>query len=159
MEETVLQRARELAEGLLERLEIESSVDLVAEDEHLMIRLESEEAGRLIGPEAETLAAFETILNRMVSRGDRSTPRIRVDAGGYRERRMEELRKKARDLAERVRETGRDFYIDGLNSYDRRVVHQALVGDPSIRTYSEGGPGSREKRLIIARDETQGSTA
>ena len=44
--------------------------------------------------------------------------------------------KDIRALAEQVRATGRPAQLEPMNSYDRRIVHNAFKDDPQVTTYS-----------------------
>jgi predicted RNA-binding protein Jag len=68
---------------------------------------------------------------------------LRVECGGFRDRRDAALETEARALAERVRSEGRPLTMPPLNAYERRVVHVALSGVPGIATYSVGEGADR----------------
>jgi spoIIIJ-associated protein len=41
-----------------------------------------------------------------------------------------------RELADRVRITGRSLQLEPMNSYERRLVHNAFKDDPDVATWS-----------------------
>ena len=64
--------------------------------------------------------------------------RVIVDVEDYRKRREERLEERARELAERVRETGREEELDPMNSYERKLVHDAVADIDGVETVSRG---------------------
>ena len=71
-----------------------------------------------------------------------------VDVEHYRAMRDDTLVEKVRHLAQAVRSTGRPLQTDPLNSYDRRIVHNAFKDDPDICTWSPQDD-ARVKRITI----------
>jgi spoIIIJ-associated protein len=79
--------------------------------------------------------------------GDHDT-RLRVDVGGYRERRKEALGRFAMQMAAEVRESGVARVLEPMSSADRKVIHDALGNETGVMTRSEGEDPFR--RIIIA---------
>ena len=57
---------------------------------------------------------------------------------------------RAKQIAELVRKTGRPFHLDPMNSYDRRIIHNAFKDDPDIMTWSPQDD-SKVKRITLKR--------
>lgn len=83
--------------------------------------------------------------------------RCRVEGGGLRSAREEELRSLAERTAEQVVASGEAVLLEPLSSADRRIVHLTLVDDPRVVTESEGF--GAEKRLRISPSAPPGSAA
>ena len=76
-------------------------------------------------------------------------PRYRIDCdGSYRAQQEQRVADKALHLADKVRETGRELWMNPMNSYHRRLVHNALADDSEIETVSEDS-SSRNKKILI----------
>jgi spoIIIJ-associated protein len=93
---------------------------------------------------------FQYLVNRLLLRRMTDAPRIRVDCNYYRSMREDQMIEKARELADRVRATGHSAQMPPLNSYYRRLVHNAFVNDPDIVTESAKGD-ARFKRMTLKR--------
>jgi spoIIIJ-associated protein len=102
----------------------------------------------------EGLRALEHLLQRAVGEDGR---RLRLSCEGYREARDEALRKMARELRAAVQGDGIPRQTRPLNSYERRIVHLTLSGEPDVRTFSEGDEGDR--RVVVAPRETRDEPA
>jgi spoIIIJ-associated protein len=138
----------ELAREVLSRMGLKASVEGMQKGPDVVLRVESEEAGLLIGRKGETLEALQHLLLRMASRKTAGKIRdLRVDVGGYRSRREDQLREEALALAERVERSGRRAMTEPLPPAERRVVHRALADRAGVTTHVAGDGNAR--RVII----------
>jgi spoIIIJ-associated protein len=71
-----------------------------------------------------------------------------VDIEHFRAMRDDALVANVQQLAKAVRVTGRSIQTDPLNSYDRRIVHNAFKDDPEVMTWSPQDD-SRVKRITL----------
>jgi spoIIIJ-associated protein len=115
----------------------------------LLLDVQTEESGRLIGRQGQTLADLQYLVNRILFQQDQTAPKVMVDVGGYRSQAREVLVKKAKEAAEKVRRWGDAVELEPLNAFDRRIVHQALKDDPDIETQSVEVDGTEKKALIL----------
>ena len=76
-------------------------------------------------------------------------PHIILDVGGYRQQAREQLVKRAKEAAEKVRRWGDITELEPMNAFDRRVVHQTLKEDPDVETHSVEVEGSDKKVILI----------
>jgi spoIIIJ-associated protein len=115
----------------------------------LMLDVKTEEPGRLIGRQGQTLADLQYLVNRLLFQQDQTAPKVMVDVGGYRSQAREALVKKAQAAAEKVRRWGDAVELEPLNAFDRRIVHHALRDDPDVETHSVEVDGTEKKVLIL----------
>lgn len=82
------EEATRFMSGLLEAFGLQGSVSLLQDGEDLEVQVAGEELGLLVGPRGSTLQAVQDLARVASQRrlGDHDT-RLRVDVGGYRERR------------------------------------------------------------------------
>src|SRR6202043_3561012 len=107
-----------------------------SEGGNLTLQIYTEESGRLIGRDGETLEAIQFLLNRLLQAKDKDASKVVVDCEMYRSMREDRIVQRVRELAERVRITGRSLQLEPMNSYERRIVHNAFKDDPEIATWS-----------------------
>jgi spoIIIJ-associated protein len=119
-------------------------------EEGLLLDVKSDDSGRLIGRQGQTLSDLQYIVNRMLFKLDPEAPKITVDVGGYRGQARESLVKKALEAAEKVRRWGDVVELEPMSAFDRRVVHNALKDDPTVETHSVEVEGT-EKKVILLR--------
>ena len=140
---------KETLEKILALLGFQAAVEEHKLEEGLLLDVKTEDPGRLIGRQGQTLADLQYITNRLLFQQDPSSPKAMVDVGGYRAQAREALVKKARDAAEKVRRWGDAVELEPLNAFDRRVVHHALKDDPDVETHSVEVEGSDKKAILL----------
>jgi spoIIIJ-associated protein len=121
-----------------------------------VLNIHSREAGRLIGRDGHVLEDLQYLLNRILSRLDENAPNVIVDIEGYRQKEKQDFLGRIRELADEVRRTGQPMVLAPLNSFDRRLVHQAFAEDPEIATHSEEG-SARLKQITLALRSSTGN--
>ena len=140
---------KEIVEKILSSLGFAATVEEHKLGDDLILDIKTEESGRLIGRQGQTLADLQYLVNRILFQQDQSAPKVMVDVGGYRAKAREALVQKARDAAEKVRRWGDAVELEPLNAFDRRIVHQALKDDPDIETQSVEVDGTEKKALLL----------
>ena len=140
---------KETLEKILTLLGFPAAVEEHKLEEGLLLDVKTEDAGRLIGRQGQTLADLQYITNRLFFQQDPNSPKAMVDVGGYRAQAREALVKKAKDAAEKVRRWGDAVELEPLNAFDRRVVHHALKDDPDVETHSVEVEGSDKKAILL----------
>ncbi len=118
-------------------------------EEGLLLDVKTEDSGRLIGRQGQTLADLQYITNRLLFQQDPSAPKVMVDVSGYRAQAREALVKKAKEAADKVRRWGDVVELEPLNAFDRRIIHQALKDDPNIETHSVEVQGTDKKAILL----------
>ena len=135
---------------ILDLLGFSATVEEHMLEDGLLLEVKTEESGRLIGRQGQTLADLQYITNRLLFQQDQSSPKVTVDVGGYRSQARDALVKKAREAAEKVRRLGDVVELEPLSAFDRRIVHNAVKDDPDIETHSVEVEGT-DKKVILFR--------
>ncbi len=136
-------------EKLLELLGFPATVEEHPMEEGILLDVKTDDPGRLIGRQGQTLSDLQYITNRLLFQQDQNAPKVMVDVGGYRTQAREALVKKAKDAADKVRRWGDVVELEPLNAFDRRIVHQALKDDPDIETHSVEVEGTDKKAILL----------
>jgi spoIIIJ-associated protein len=125
-------QAKATLEKLLNLLGFSATVEEQPMDDGTLLDVKTEDSGRLIGRQGQTLSDLQYITNRLLFQQDQNAPKAMVDVGGYRAQAREALVKKAKDAADKVRRWGDVVELEPMSSFDRRIIHQALKDDPDI---------------------------
>ena len=139
------------AEQLAEAFGLDASVETNrATDGTLEVVVDGPEVGLLIGRRGATLAATEELLRVIVQRQaqGRRHSKLRLEVGGYRQRRQDALESFAQRVADDVVATGTPKVLEPMNSADRKIVHDAIVGIAGVATVSEG---EEPRRRVVVR--------
>ncbi|HSY75060.1 MAG TPA: R3H domain-containing nucleic acid-binding protein [Dongiaceae bacterium] len=140
---------KETLEKILTSLGFPATVEEQKMDDGVFLDVKTEDSGRLIGRQGQTLADLQYITNRILFQQDSSSPKAMVDVDGYRAQARDALVKKAKDAADKVRRWGDAVELEPMNAFDRRIVHQALKDDPDVETHSVEVDGTEKKALLI----------
>ncbi len=134
---------------LMETLGFPATIEEHKLDDGIMLDVKTDDSGRLIGRQGQTLSDLQYITNRLLFQEDPSVPKVMVDISGYRAQAREALVRKAMDAAEKVKRWGDVVELEPLNAFDRRIIHQALKDDPAIETYSVEVEGTEKKAILL----------
>ena len=147
--EVQAERAATFTRELVDAMGLAGRVTSRVDDDTVLIEVEGDGLGLLVGPRGSTLQAVEELVRAVVQRGlSGRSARLRVDVGGYRERRRQALAAFARQVAEQVRETGVERGLEPMGAPDRKVVHDTLADMDGVATSSEGEEPRR--RVVIS---------
>ena len=136
-------------EKIMELLGFTATVDEHSMEDGILLDVKTEDSGRLIGRQGQTLADLQYIANRLIFQQDPAAPKIMVDVGGYRAQARDALVKKAKDAAEKVRRWGDVVELEPMSAFDRRIIHQALKDDPGVETASVEVEGTEKKAILL----------
>ena len=136
-------------EEILQHLGFPATVEEQHLEDGLLLDVKTEDSGRLIGRQGQTLSDLQYLVNRLLFQQDPSTPKVTVDIGGYRGQAREALVRKAQQAAEKVRRWGDVVELEPLNAFDRRIVHNALKDDPTVETHSVEVDGTTKKAILL----------
>lgn len=136
-------------EKLLELLGFPATVEEHSMEDGILLDVKTDDSGRLIGRQGQTLSDLQYITNRLLFQADPTVPKVTVDVSGYRAQAREALVKKAKDAAEKVRRWGDIVELEPMSSFDRRIIHHALKDDPDIETQSVEVEGTEKKAMLL----------
>lgn len=154
-EENLLMAAKELLENLLERMQEKATVSVQMEDDRISLRIETDDAGLLIGKQGQTLDALQYLVTKMLAKKSRRKVKIAIDVEAYRARHHEALALLAQKYGEKVKKSGKPITLNPMNPYDRRIVHMALQEDKDLKTTSRG-EGLYKKVIISPAKKKEG---
>lgn len=144
-------KLRELLEHVTEGLGLDAQIEVREAADVITGTVEADDLAVLIGRHGQTIEAIQHLAQRIVlsdvsPEGPR--PRIVVDAGGYRARRLEALTKEADQAAIEVEEYGRPVALDAMTASERKIVHEHLRERGGVETHSEGEEPDRH--LVVS---------
>ena len=153
MDATVEEQAaimRSFLEGLVDAFDLDATFEEDRVDEDTIeLKVVGDNLGLLIGPKGQTLQSVQELARTVVQRQATGTHhgRVRIDIGGYRERRKEALGRFATQVAADVVETGVAKALEPMHPADRKVVHDTVNEIEGVGTTSEGEEPRR--RVVI----------
>lgn len=131
-------RAVEFINGLLKIMEIDGAAEVVSEEESIVIDIKTADSSRVIGKRGDILDAIQSMAGAVANIGRDDYKKVVIDCENYRAQREETLKKLAVKIAAKAVETGRKIILEPMASYERRIIHAALVDNENVKTVSEG---------------------
>lgn len=126
-------------------------------NDDVLITVDGDNAGVLIGHHGETLEAIQYLANlaanKKVAGEKREYVRVTVDVEGYRAKREASLRALARRMSAKVIKNKKSVMLEPMNPYERRIVHSEVQGIAGVSTNSIGSENNR--RVVIFLDNAQ----
>lgn len=118
-------------------------------DQEITVHLYGRDSRKVIDRNGELLDSFQALANKALV-GRKIEKSIEMNCAGFKERRLEDLGQRARELAEQVRSDGREQMLPAMSPIERRIVHLALQDDAQVTTQSRG-EGFYKRVAIIPR--------
>ena len=118
------------------------------ENSDLLIDINGQDTGYLIGYRGAVLNSIQVILNNIVNKNLDEKVRILLNIGGYKEKREEDLNILANKIAGTVIKTRKSITLEPMTSYERKIIHSKLQENKKVETYSIGEEPNR--RIVIA---------
>ena len=138
---------------LLNNMNLEVKFETNVRNEQINIKMYSDNNSILIGRNGQTLMAIQTILRQIVHNEIGIYPYILLDVENYKEKKISQLERNAKKIAHEVQKTKIDVSLDNMNSYERRIIHNALANFKNISTLSEGEEPNRHIVIRYKEDE------
>jgi spoIIIJ-associated protein len=145
--DAAVQRAQEALQRIIKLMDVQATVSAKKEEEHIVLELDGDSSGVLIGRKGQMLDALEYVIARIVGRDEGTRVPVLVDSQSYRTRRMEALGSLAQRMAAEAKRKRNPVTLNAMSPRDRRIVHMILQRDPSLTTRSSGKGYYR--RLVI----------
>ena len=121
------------------------------DNDDMVITVDGEAAGVLIGHHGDTLDALQYLANLAANRKEegekREFARITVDVEAYRAKREDALRALARKKANQVLKYKKSIMLEPMNPYERRIIHSEIQHMEGVTTNSIGVENNR--RIVI----------
>lgn len=148
-EDTPTEKAYSFVKTLLDNMGISATVAVSEETEDsALITVSGENLGLLIGKHGDVLDSIQYLATLAANKDKDDFYRIAVDVEGYREKRAEVLRSLARKMADRVLRSRRNYILEPMNAYERRIIHSEIQKIEGVTTYSIGQDSDR--KIVIS---------
>jgi len=144
-----VESATRILDTMLGHLAIPATIETQETDDGPCLQIHSTESKIIIGRDGERLDDIQYLVNRILQRQVPKAERVKVDCEHFRTIREDQMAEEIREIAERVKASGKPFQMRPLNAYYRRMVHNTLVDDPLVESHSPAGD-DRLKRITIS---------
>lgn len=145
--EEIQQEVKTFLKELLEKMGLEVTFESKVRDGIITIGMYSNNNPILIGKNGQTLKSLETIVKQIIHNEIGVFPYISLDVENYKTKQTNRIERLAKNIAREVGKTKSEVELDSMNSYERRIVHNALSNHKYVYTESVGEEPNR--RVVI----------
>ena len=139
--------AADFLEGLLDAMDLPGDLRIHLHDDHAEVEIIDLGSGALIGRRGQTLESIQELLRCAMQRKFQRRCRVKVDAEGYRARRLEKLIEKAEDAIDDVLDTGEPVRLEPMDVFERKAIHHLVAQNDGVDSRSQGREPAR--RVVI----------
>jgi len=137
-EDSTIAVAQETLRKIISLMSMDTRISAERKGDDIVLNIEGNNTGILIGHKGRTLEALEFIVNKAVNKAAEKKVRVIVDTENYRQRKEESLKGLALKMGDQAKRTKKTVTINSVNPHDRRIIHLALKGDSQVQTKSDG---------------------
>ena len=114
------------------------TVTIQEEEGGAMLCVSGGDMGYMIGHRGETLDALQYLSGLIANQLEDSYYRITIDIGNYREKKTRNTYYFGYQNGKQIFKTGRNYALEPMNPYERRIIHAAVQGVEGAKSWSEG---------------------
>lgn len=139
----VVEYMKEYLKELIHNMGLTCNLEVKKRENRVNITVISDNNSILIGKNGRTLEAINLLLKQVIHNEIGEYFPFVLDIGEYKMVREQKLESLARRTAREVVNTKIEAKLDPMNSYERRIIHEALVNNKRVTTESEGEEPNR----------------
>ena len=144
----VLEYAKKLLKDIVEGMGVKDVIiESQRKENYIKFTLHSSDNSILIGRNGRTLSSLQNLIRSSISNQIGIYVNIILDVENYKIKQEHNIERLAKKLAKEVLRTKEPIAMDSMNSYERRLVHNALSNFKGITSDSEGEEPNR--RIVI----------
>jgi spoIIIJ-associated protein len=143
-----VEESRKFLQQVTANMGVTADIEVTVQGRNVEFNISGEKIAILIGKRGQTLNSLQYLTQLVANRYSEQFINIIVDAENYRGRRQDTLIQLAGRLAEKAVRTGQDVALEPMPSYERKVIHTALVTNKKVKTFSSGTDPNRH--LVIS---------
>mgnify|MGYP002536178296 CR=1 FL=1 len=135
---TELEICQNFVDGLLKALNLNATTEVEQNEKEVFVSIVGPDANSLIGYRGDCLNNLQYLLTVVVSKHNRHAKHIRLDIDGYREKRKQTLEALARRVVAKVQKSGKQYKLEPMSAYERRIIHTTVQEFDDVTSISKG---------------------
>lgn len=143
LKQEVIEYVKSYLKELTDMMGLSAQFEVQKRENYIKVNIISDNSSILIGKNGRTLNAMQDLLKQTLQVKVGVNINVIIDANEYREKKQKNIERLAIKLAKEVRKTKVDVKMDSMNSFERRLVHNALTNFKGVSTISEGEEPNR----------------
>lgn len=139
----VIKHIKDYILELLKKMGFTANIEIKNKEEVPKYIIFSDNDALIIGKNGKNLKALSTIVSQHINTELGRNYKFTLDVNEYKEKREKSLERLAKKIAREVSHTKIEVKLDSMNSYERRIIHNALTNYRGVYTESEGEEPNR----------------
>ncbi|MGM9881713.1 MAG: RNA-binding cell elongation regulator Jag/EloR [Bacilli bacterium] len=149
----IISYIKDMINNITKKMNIEANLEIRRRENGITVTIFSNNNSILIGKNGKNIAALQLLIRQMINPKLKEPLSIIIDVGNYKEKRAKSIEYLAKKLAREAYKTKTEVTMDSMNSYERRIVHEALSNDKYVYTESIGEEPNR--KVVIKLKESK----
>lgn len=141
--EEVIEFLKEYIKELIKKMGLSANLEVKKREKSVNIVIYADNNSILIGKNGKNMVALITVIRQAVQTEIGEHFQFTLDINDYKEKKQEHLIREAKKIAREVGKTKIEAKLDPMNSYERRLIHTALVDNKYVITESVGEEPNR----------------
>ena len=129
--------------NLLKNIGFNANIEIKNKDLIPTYIIYSDNDALLIGKNGKNLQALSLIISQIIKKELNHSFKFLIDVNEYKEKKNKALESLAHRIAKEVENTKIEVKLDSMNSYERRIIHNALTDNKKVYTESIGEEPNR----------------
>ncbi len=141
-----VEKGKQYIQAILRANNVEGMIEKRVRDNIVEFNVEAGDFnGILIGKNSKHLIALQILVSSIINNYYDIDEQliVKVDVGGYRRRRESNLERLAVEYGKQAVKSKQNITLDGLNAYERKIIHDRLSTWKELKTHSEGEEPNR----------------
>ena len=139
----LIQFIKEYIQNTLKQMGFNAQIEIFNKDDVPTYRIYSDNDALLIGKNGKNLKALQHIVQQAIKKEINNNFKFVLDISNYQEKKEKHLVYLAKNIAREVASTKVEVKLDSMNSYERRIIHNALTNNKKVYTESIGEEPNR----------------
>lgn len=119
-------------------MNIHIETEIIEANDIFNVTLVADNNAILIGKEGRTLNSLQRLIRQSIKNNTGLLIKLNLDVSNYKLKKMKNIERLVKGIAEDVEASGITVSLDPMNSYERRLVHTIIAEYPNLATESIG---------------------
>lgn len=140
----IINFVKDYLKNITQKMGIDVKIEVKLKDDGIYFMMFTQDSSILIGKKGKTLNSIQLLVRQAIySKTDFFVNNIIIDAEYYKVKQKKNLERLANQLADEVIATNMEVKLEDMSSYERKIIHNALMNRDEIYTESEGEEPNR----------------
>ena len=133
---------------IVKKMRLRLDISAVKDESRIVFNLDGIDRSILVAKKGSLIIAIQYLISKIYFSKRDKPQKIFIDSQGYRVAREEELKEIALLSAQKVRSSRKEYVLNPMNPYERRLIHLALKDFEDVTTVSRGNGFIKQVSIV-----------